>query len=94
MAKKKSSPCSKSKKDSAKKATNITHDDYSRDFIIQELIEAAGGDGMAKIGALKELRSMLAEEQPDEDLELSIAFVPIIFDDENFVADMSKAKKI
>ncbi|GAG47043.1 unnamed protein product [marine sediment metagenome] len=94
MAKKETSPCSKSKEAHGNKPEKTTNEDYNRDFIIQELITAAGGDGMAKIGALKELRSMLSEEQPDEDLEVDIAFVPIVFDDENFVASMAEAVEI
>jgi hypothetical protein len=92
MAKKKTSPGCKSKNTQAvAKAEQKPHEDYNRDFIIQELIRTAEGDGMAKIGALKELRSMLAEETPPVELEVDIAFVNLVFDDENFRADKANS---
>jgi hypothetical protein len=67
---------------------------YSRRFVIDRLLSQADQDGMAGIGAVKELRSMLKEEQPDIDLIIDAYFVPIVFDDTKFIASLSKATKI
>ena len=61
---------------------------YSRDYLIGKALEKVDEDGIAGMQALKELRSMLSEEKPDEDLILDVAFVPLTFDDEKFTPDM------
>ena len=69
--------------------------EYNREFIVQSLLETAQEEkGIAKINALKEIRSMLSEEQPDKELDIDISFVPIVYDGEKFKADKSKAVKI
>ena len=70
-------------------------DTYNRHYIVQELLRTAQDEkGIARINALKEVRSMLDEETPPSDLEVDVAFVPLIFDGENFRADKSKAVKL
>ena len=62
---------------------------YTRDYLIGKALEKVDEDGIAGLQALKELRSMLSEEKPDEDLILDVAFVPLTFDDEKFTPDLS-----
>jgi hypothetical protein len=68
---------------------------YNRSFLIDSLLDMVDKErGVSKATALRELRSMLAEETPPVDIELDIAFVPIVFDGEAFHADKSKAIKV
>ena len=67
---------------------------YSRDYLIDQVVNKVAEDGITGINAAKELRSMLSEEAPDKDLVIDAYFVPILFDDEHFVACMSKATKL
>ena len=84
----------KKKAKTKKKEPEELPENYNRRFVIDRLLAQADQDGMAGIGAVKELRSMLKEEQPDVDLVVDAYFVKIKFNDADFVADMSDAEKI
>jgi len=63
---------------------------YDRTWLINKHISMVetGGD-MAAAGSMKELRSMLQEEAPEEDLDVRIMFVEISFPEKTAVADDS-----
>ena len=58
---------------------------YNREWLIDQHISTISTEtGISKSNSLKELRGMLGEESPDEDLDVSISFVEIVgFTDEN-----------
>ena len=90
MAPKKKTTKKKVAKKTSKKPAKKQPPEYDRDWLIQKHIAMveSGGD-MAAAGSMKELRSMLGEEAPDEDLDVRIMFVEITFPERDAVADDS-----
>jgi hypothetical protein len=84
----------KKKEAEKKRHQGTSNPDYCRDYLIDQLVTKVAEDGITGINAAKELRGMISEEQPDIDLTIDCYFVPIVFDDAQFIACMSEAKKI
>ena len=80
------------KSESKKKAQNL--DGFDRESIIKKFLQKADEPGITGVQATKELRSMLAEEKPNDDLVISFSFVPIVFDDEKFIGLLSEAEEV
>lgn len=92
VAKKK--PKGKAEDKKKKRHLGKSNPDYSRDYLIDQLVTKVAEDGITGINAAKELRAMISEETPDVDLVVDAYFVPIVFDDAQFIACMSKAVKL
>jgi len=83
------------KKEKPKKKAKPFPEEYNRNFIVETLVDVVASEsGIAKLGAIKEIRSMLSEETPDGEIDIDIHYVPITFDGEKFHADKSKGVKI
>ena len=68
--------------------------EFNRQFIISQLLDRAKNEGISGVNALKELRSLLTEEQPAQDIDLNISFVPIVFDGYKFHANLDEEIEI
>lgn len=94
MAKKKSAKKKPASKRKSSPEEDPLPENYNRKYIIERLLDQVTQDGIAGISAAKELRSMLSEEMPSRDLDISVAFVEINFDGYEFTADESTRELI
>ena len=82
------------KKKTSKKSTP-KNPKYNRQHLIDRLVAVGdAGDGVANVSALKELRTLMAEDTPIQEIDCRIMFVPIRFEDKLCIAKESEAEEI